>query len=182
MVSVKPIDRVGMTSPDQAALLSGEVLVHTKAHSAWGGAVTAQMFLPINRPQVWAQVTQYARWVDYFPDIVCSKVLSSSACGKHLYQVGRKAVLMFAAQVEIYLQAIESTAATAQEIKFQLEKGSFRDFSAQLHLQDFHSGTLLTYSVQATPTIPVPSLLIQEGMRLDLPTNMRQMRQVLCRS
>lgn len=163
-----------------AALLSGEVQVQTQAHSAWGGAVTATMFVPIDRASVWQQVTCYPRWVEYFPDIVRSEVLGSIPQGKRLYQVGRKAVLMFAAEVEIVLKAIESTTANQQQISFELERGSFRDFAAQLRLQDFHSGTLLTYSVQATPMIPVPSLLIQEGMKLDLPANLRSMRRVLC--
>lgn len=163
-----------------AALLSGEVQIQTQAHSAWGGAVTAELFLPIDRAFVWQQVTHYPRWVEYFPDIVRSEVIGSISQGKRLYQVGRKAVLMFAAEVEIVLKAIESTTANQQQISFELERGSFRDFSAQLRLQDFHTGTLLAYSVQATPSIPVPSLLIQEGMKLDLPTNLRSMRRVLC--
>lgn len=163
-----------------AALLSGEVQIQTQAHSAWGGAVTATLFVPIDRSAVWQQVTNYPRWVKFFPDIVRSEVLATIPQGKRLYQVGRKAVLMFAAEVEIVLRAIESTTANQQQISFELERGSFRDFSAQLLLQDFQDGTLLTYSVQATPTIPVPSLLIQEGMKLDLPANLRSMRQVLC--
>lgn len=167
-------------SRNSAALLAGEVQIQTQAHSAWGGAVTAEVFLPIDRASVWQQVTDYPRWVEYFPDLVRSDVLASISQGKRLYQVGRKAVLMFAAEVEIVLQAIESTTASQHQILFQLERGSFRDFSAQLRLQDFHTGTLLIYSVQATPTIPVPSLLIQEGMKLDLPANLRQMRRVLC--
>ncbi|MBD2091638.1 cyclase [Microcoleus sp. FACHB-1515] len=175
---VSAIDRP--TSDNLAALRSGEVQIQTRAHSAWGGAVTAQLFLPIDRASAWQQVTNYPRWVEYFPDIVRSDVLGSISQGKRLYQVGRKAVLMFAAEVEIVLRAIDSTTADQQQILFQLERGSFRDFSAQLRLQDFHTGTLLTYSVQATPAIPVPSLLIQEGMKLDLPANLRSMRHVLC--
>ena len=69
---------------------------------------------------------------------------------------------------------------TWQQIQFQLERGSFADFAANLKLQDLQSGTLLTYSVQATPTIPVPTQFIQQAMRLDLPTNMEKMRQVIC--
>jgi hypothetical protein len=38
----------------------------------------------------------------------------------------------------------------------------------------------LTYSVEATPLVPVPSLFIEQAMRHDLPGNMRQMRQVIC--
>ncbi len=53
----------------QKALLQGEVLVETRSHSAWGGAVTAQMYLPIARSHVWQQLTDYPRWVQYFPDV-----------------------------------------------------------------------------------------------------------------
>jgi hypothetical protein len=41
---------------------------------------------------------------------------------------------------------------------------------------------LLTYTVQATPNIPIPSIFIQQAMNLELPENMRKMRQVLCNS
>jgi hypothetical protein len=95
-----------------------------------------------------------------------------------LYQVGRKAFLAIAAQVEIYLKVYETS---QRSIQFRLEKGTFRDFGADLTLQDWQQGTLLTYTVQATPLIPVPSFLIEQGMRQDLPGNMETMRRVLCR-
>lgn len=80
-------------------------------------------------------------------------------------------------QVEAYLSVVE---VVGQRIQFKLEKGSFTDFTADLKLQDVSGGTLLTYIVQATPTIPVPSIFIQQAMQLDLPSNMRKMRQVIC--
>jgi hypothetical protein len=175
------------------SLLRGEILLDTRSHSAWGGAVTAKMYLPIGRSQVWQQLTDYPRWVQYFPDLTRSELLSrgesspenaaneNSAKGyKRLYQVAAKAFFLFTAQVEIYLKVFETAHHAWQQIQFQLEQGNFHDFTATLKLEDFKAGTLLTYSVQATPTIPVPSPLIQEAMRLDLPANMRKMRQVLC--
>jgi hypothetical protein len=63
-----------------------------------------------------------------------------------------------------------------------LESGSFNDFTADLALESCGEGTILTYSVQATPTIPVPSAFIQQAIRMDLPSNMKQMRNVICRS
>lgn len=170
-----------------AALLNGEVLLYTKPHSAWGGAVTAQMYLPKARSHVWQEITNYSRWVHFFPDLVQSDVVSKPEEGdrlskrKRLYQVARKAFFLLSVQVEIYLNVIESIHHnTRQHIQFVMEKGSFQDFSASLQLQDYEQGTLLTYSVEATPSIPVPSALIQEAMKLDLPTNMKQMRQVIC--
>ncbi|MHC5670702.1 MAG: cyclase, partial [Nostoc sp.] len=44
------------------------------------------------------------------------------------------------------------------------------------------NGTLLAYSVQATPNIPIPSIFIQQAMNFELPTNMRKMRQVMCKN
>jgi hypothetical protein len=175
--------------PVQASLLRGEILLKTRSHSAWGGAITAQMYLPMKRSQVWQQLTDYPQWVQYFPDLTRSEVLSYNNSSTHdpsvkgykrLYQVAAKAFFLFTAQVEVYLKVIETAHTAWQQIQFQLERGNFHDFAATLKLEDFKTGTLLTYSVQATPTIPVPSQLIQEAMRLDLPANMRKMRQVLC--
>ena len=165
----------------RSALLKGEILLKTHSHTLFGGAVTAQMYLPMARSQAWAQLTDYPRWVHYFPDIVRSEILDHQSHrprpSYRLYQVAHKAFLMFTAQVEIYLRVFEKL---HQQIQFRLEQGNFADFSADLTLQDYEAGTILTYAVQATPTIPVPGALIQEAIRQDLPGNMRRMRQVLC--
>jgi Polyketide cyclase / dehydrase and lipid transport len=165
----------------QAALLKGEILLQTRSHSAWGGACTATMYLPMTRSVAWQQLTDYPRWMQYFPDIIKSEVLhrgdSLTQGGKRLYQMARKAFLMLAVEVEIYLKVFE---VAQQHIQFRMEKGSFVDFTADLQLQDCGQGTLLTYSVAATPLVPIPGPFIQQAMHLDLPTNMRRMRQVLC--
>ncbi len=169
-------------------LLAEEVLLETRSHSPWGGAVTAQMYIPRTRETVWSQLTNYPRWQDFFPDITTSQVIAPpkehrSGRGLRLYQAASKKFLMLSVDVEIYLQVFEVTNRDLwQRIQFCLEQGSFSDFSADLKLQDYAQGTLLTYSVQATPTILVPSLLIQQAIRFDLPANMHHMRQVLCQS
>ncbi|MGJ3249815.1 MAG: SRPBCC family protein [Elainellaceae cyanobacterium] len=170
----------------QTALLKGEILLETQPHSAWGGVVTAQMYIPIGRSQVWQQLTDYPQWVNFFPDVIRSEVISRgdglTKGGKRLYQVARKAFFLFTAQVEVHLRVFETAhASTWQQIRFLMERGSFNDFSADLKLHDYSSGTLLTYTVKATPAFPVPTALIQQAMRLDLPDNMRSMRRVLCK-
>ncbi len=166
-------------------LLRGEILLQTRPHSAWGGAVTAQMYLPIQRAIAWQRLTDYPRWVQYFPDMVRSEVIQEYRAEasehlprqvKRLYQTARKMFFLMSVQVEAYLQVIETM---QQRIQFHLERGSFNDFFAELQLQDYDQGTLLTYSVQATPTIPVPSLFIEQAMQMELPQNMRTMRQIL---
>ncbi|MBW4578211.1 MAG: cyclase [Tildeniella nuda ZEHNDER 1965/U140] len=174
--------------PRAKQLLSGEILLKTRTYSAWGGAVTAQMYLPLERAIAWQQLTDYPRWVHYFPALTRSEILQrndsrlsnqKSLDGyKRLYQVASKAFLFLTAQVDIYLKVIEIA---QQQIQFRLESGNFHDFAADLTLQDYNNGTLLTYSVQATPTIPVPSMLIQQAIQMDLPDNMQTMRRVLCR-
>lgn len=167
----------------ETSLLQGEILLKTKPHTAWGAAVSAEMYVPLQRQNVWQQLTDYPRWVEFFPDITQSKVLSStvstgdSTALKRIYQAASKTFLFLTAQVEIYLQVIETA---EQQIQFQFESGSFADFSAHLSLKDCVKGTLVTYSVAATPLIPIPSLFIQQAINLDLPANMRQMRKALC--
>ncbi|MBE9034425.1 SRPBCC family protein [aff. Roholtiella sp. LEGE 12411] len=162
----------------QKLLVQGEILVQTRSHKTWGGAVTAWMYLPMVRSQVWQQLTDYPRWVQYFPDITKSEVMSRGEV-KYLYQAAQKAFFFFTAQVEIYLNVVE---VLGQRIQFRMEKGTFEDFTANLELKDCGNGTLLAYTVQATPLIPIPSVFIQQAMNFELPTNMRKMRQVLCKS
>jgi hypothetical protein len=164
----------------QDKLLRQEILLKTRSHTSWGGAVTAQMYLPLDRSQVWQQLTDYPRWAQFFPDLIRSEIQGERRGCKLLYQAARKTFLLLSVQVEIYLNVFETTQSTWQQIQFQLEKGQFRDFAANLHLQDWQEGTLLTYSVQATPQLPLPTQLIQEAIRLDLPKNMQTMRQILC--
>ncbi len=177
------------------ALLQGDILLDTRSHTAWGAAVTAQMYLPIERTLVWQSITNYPCWTQYFPDITQSHLLSSNSSSnssaasqstvdpisshqeKRLYQSASKTFLFLTAQVEIYLRVLETT---HQQVQFRLESGSFADFLADLTLKDFMDGTVLTYFVQATPNIPVPSVFLQQAIHLDLPTNMRTMRKVIC--
>lgn len=170
-----------LSAADQTSLLNGEILIQTRSHTLIGAGVTAQMFLPTPRQQAWTQLTHYPSWTQFFPDINHSEVLSTvdraDSVEHRLYQTARKDFFLLAVQVEIYLKVTETQ---NQRLRFQFERGSFSDFSADLTLQDYGPGTILTYSVEATPLIPVPSLLIQEAVRHDLPSNMRQMRQVIC--
>jgi hypothetical protein len=164
----------------QRDLLAGKILVNSVGREN-GGAVTAHMYVPLQRAQLWSQLTNYSRWVHYFPNIIHSEVIetvkTSSQRYRRLYQVGRKGFLMLTAQVEIYLRVFENL---CESIQFRLEQGTFNDFAADLILQDFDQGTLITYSVQASPLIPVPSFLIEQAMKNDLPGNMEQMRRILC--
>jgi hypothetical protein len=166
---------------EQINLLKGDVLVVPQAIQSNGGAMTAHMFVPLQRAHIWPQVTNYRRWTQFFPNITHSEVLetvkTSSRRYRRLYQVGCKGFMALSAQVEIYLQVFESA---CDLIQFRFEQGTFSHFAADLELTDLRDGTLLTYSVQATPTIPVPRFFIEQAMKADLPGNMKQMRQVLC--
>ncbi len=168
------------------SLLKGEILLHTQPHTAWGSAVTAYMYLPLARANAWQQLTDYPRWVDYFPDINHSEVLPAnpgSATGstrsnrKRLYQTANKNFILFNVQVEVHLDVLETA---HQRILFCMRSGSFTDFTADLKLQDCQDGTLLSYAVQATPLIPVPAMFMQQAIQMDLPANMRNLRRVLC--
>ncbi len=171
--------KVSLSPQDWQQMRSGEVLIQTAPHSNRGGKVTARICIPRSVRQVWSQVSDYPRWVEFFPDITRSEVRSSSPLLKRVYQVACKSFLFLSARVEILLQVQE---VPAQRIHFTLERGDFSDFAAELTLAEHEAGTLLSYTVAATPAIPVPALLIQQGMTLELPTNLRTMRQVICRT
>jgi hypothetical protein len=173
-----------LTPGEGDRLTRGEILVDTQAHTSWGAAVTARMFLPMQLTSVWEQLTDYPRWVQFFPDINRSEVLLERAdrSWKRLYQAATKNFLIFQAQVDIHLKVFEQyLKGQRSRIQFRMERGSFNDFSADLHLEQYQDGTLLTYQVKATPSIPVPSVFIQQAIRMDLPANLEQMRQVLMR-
>ena len=160
----------------QQSLFHGEILLETRSHTLHGGAVTAWMYLPLLRDNVWKQVTDYPRWIQYFPDVITSEIIFRDNL-KLLYQKAQKPFLFFTAQVEVYLKVVE---VLGKQIQFRMEKGTFDDFDAELELQDMGEGTLLAYTVRATPNIPIPSIFLQQAMNLELPANMRKMRQVLC--
>lgn len=170
----------GCNDRGAAALLNGKILIDTQAHTAWGAAVLTQLYLPLERAIAWQRLTNYPRWTQYFPDMTESRVVAHPTYTR-LYQAASKTFLFLSVQVEIYLKVLETA---SQRIQFQLDSNSssFTDFAADLKLHDYADGTLLTYYVQATPTIPVPSPLIQQAIQFDLPSNLQQMRQVLCQA
>ncbi|WP_316792238.1 SRPBCC family protein [Thermoleptolyngbya oregonensis] len=163
-------------------LLRGEILITPHPIDLWGTGVTAQIHLPLSPDCAWSQLTQYPRWVEYFPDISQSQVLHECAESrrKTLFQAASKTFLMLSVQVEVYLNVIERMQGDRRQIRFQKERGSFKRFLAELVIEPLGFGTLLSYSVEAAPSLPIPAPLIQEAVRLDLPRNMQQMRRVLC--
>ncbi|MDG2615612.1 SRPBCC family protein [Thermoleptolyngbya sichuanensis XZ-Cy5] len=163
-------------------LLRGEILITPHPIDLWGTGVTAQMHLPLSPDCAWSQLTQYPRWVEYFPDISQSQVLHECAESpmKTLFQAASKTFLMLSVQVEVYLNVIERMQGDRRQIRFQQERGSFKRFVAELVIEPLGFGALLSYSVEAAPSLPIPAPLIQEAVRLDLPRNMQQMRRVLC--
>jgi hypothetical protein len=175
------VDLAQFSAYEQILLRRGDVLIVPQSRPQSPAAVMAHIYVPLDRSHIWPQVISYRRWTQFFPNITHSEVLESVKTTtyryRRLYQVGRKGFMMISAQVEIYLQVFETA---CEHIQFRLERGTFSYFDADLHLQDMGEGTLLTYRVQAAPTIPVPAFLIEQGMRIDLPGNMKQMRQVLC--
>jgi carbon monoxide dehydrogenase subunit G len=171
-----PLSDILWNQDQQRLLMQGEILIQTQSHTNWGGAVTACMYVPLVRSHVWQQITDYPRWVQYFPDITKSEVISKGDV-KRLYQAAEKAFLFLTAQVEIYLSVVE---VMGHKIQFRMERGSFADFYAKLELKDMGNGTLLAYTVQATPNIPIPSIFVEQAMNLELPANLCKMRQVLC--
>lgn len=156
------------------SLSDGHIAVKTEPWGLGGGSAIAQVYMPLSRQQCWQKVTNYPQWVNYFPDITHSQVLAKN---QQLYQKGIKDFILLRIEVEIYLQIRETL---NQAIEFQLLKGSFSEFLAYLHLQDYQQGTLVSYAVQATPNFPVPAPLIEQALKIELPANMRHMRQVLC--
>jgi hypothetical protein len=141
------------------------------------------MHIPLPRLHLWSQLTNYPRWVDYFPSLTGSNRITATD-DRHirLHQTATKDFFMLSVQVEVYLRVFERCSAHQHRVQFCMERGNFSDFYADLTLEDCDRGTLLTYSVSATPSIPVPSPLIQQAIRLDLPHNLKTMRRVLCES
>ncbi len=169
-----------LSNVETIKLHQGDVLVKTRAHTVCGGALDARMYLPLERSQVWSQLTNYHRWTQFFPDVTQSRVIDNQQpqLGRRIYQAAEKSFLFITAQVNLYLRVFELE---QQHIRFQFEKGSFSDFTADLMLSDFKQGTILHYSVSATPLIPVPSFFVEQAMKMDLPVNLRHMRQQLCK-
>ncbi|MEM9137157.1 MAG: SRPBCC family protein [Cyanobacteria bacterium P01_F01_bin.42] len=168
-----------LSDADTVRLRHGEVLVKTRPHTVCGGALDAKLYLPVVRSRVWEQLTDYSLWTGFFPDVTQSRIIDGQQpqLGKRLYQAAEKSFLFITAQVNLYLKVFEIE---QQHIRFQFEKGSFSDFTADLTLSDMGEGTLLHYSVSATPLIPVPSFFIEQAMKMDLPVNLRHMRQKIC--
>lgn len=178
--TVAPLASAQFAKGDRDRLQQGEILLETRSHTDWGAGVTAWMYVPADRAYVWQELTCYPRWVEFFPDLTESTVIADHGSRwKRVHQAAKKNFVVFQAHVSIQLKVFETVTGDRHRLRFRMEAGDFRDFSADLQLDDWGEGTLLTYSVQATPTIPIPSMLMQQAIRLDLPANLKQMRSCL---
>jgi carbon monoxide dehydrogenase subunit G len=178
MIATSPA-AVRQQTSHRSALISGEVMTHVHPHSHEGAAVTAIMHIPLSRDAVWQQLTHYPRWTAFFPNITRSDVTAElSPRSKRITQAASKTFLMLNIEVEIQLQVDEIP---QESIRFSMVDGgfSFRNFAAVIELKDVGNGTELSYTVQATPSIPVPAMFIEQAMKCDLPQNMRCLRRVL---
>ncbi len=86
-------DDMTWSQDKQNLLMQGEIFVETRSHNAWGGAVTAWMYVPLVRSHVWQQLTDYPRWVQYFPDITKSEIIQRGEV-KRLYQTADILILV----------------------------------------------------------------------------------------
>ncbi len=154
------------------SLLQGEISVQTDPWGLGGGSAIAKLYIPLSTLQCWQKLTNYPQWVNYFPDITHSEKLPHT---QQLYQKGVKDFILFRTEVEIYLDIRENPYET---VEFEFVKGSFSEFLAYLHLQEYHQGTLMTYAVQAALKFPLPPPLIQQALKIELPVNLRCMRKV----
>jgi len=166
---------------EQSRLQRGEILTQSCLYSWWGGRVTAQIYLPQLRSQVWETLIQYDRWVDIFPHITHSRVVESlSPFRKRLYQAAEKtfSLITIAVNAELIVREYPQ-----RRIWFVLEhpNACFREFEAEVWLREVSpvTGTFLSYTVQAAASLPIPAPFIQEAMRQDLPQNLAHLRSYL---
>jgi len=166
---------------EQSCLQRGEILTQSRLYSWWGGKVTAQIYLPHPRSQVWETLTDYDRWVDIFPHITHSSIVESlSPFRKCLYQAAKKTFSLMTIAVDAELMVREYP---QRRIWFVLQKPNacFREFEAEVWLREVSpvTGTFLSYTVQAAASLPIPAPFIQEAMRQDLPQNLAHLRSYL---
>jgi hypothetical protein len=146
----------------------------------WDCAVLAQFYIDLPPHYVWNCLTDYPLWVRYLPDMMQSRVIEGAGSAqKRLYQVARKVLLLFHLQVQAYLGVTEDS--EQRLIRFVMEEGNgaLEQFAAELHLQPLRAGTVISYSARAKPTVFVPEPIILAVIKLELPMNLRRLRQVM---
>lgn len=164
---------------DRAALAAGELLLTTRSHGLTGGQASITLAFAPRPAEVWAQLTDYPRWVDYLPDLTQSEILPATNDRTRLRQVGRKSILGFTAEAALDLQ-VEALA--PYRLRFDLERGGLAEFTATFTLTPWRQGTLVTFTGRATPLFPIPGWVVEQVMRHGLPMNLRHMRRVIERS
>jgi hypothetical protein len=168
-----------LSAPEQAQLYQGEILLQSRLYSLWGGALTAQIYIPVSSGLVWKTLTQYDRWPGLFPPITKSVVVEEGRFRKCIHQCAQKqfSVLTIAVEADLLVREYPDWC-----IRFNLmaPNWSFREFEAEIQIKPVrNTGTILQYQVQAAAALPIPALFIQEAMRHDLPENLRSLRAYL---
>ena len=157
-----------------AKLRSGQVLLDYHILSNRQAQVQVDMYLQQPRDRIWQQVTDYASWPQLLPHILHSERLPQT-CEDIIYlrQAAGFDAGLIKPQVEIVLQVREWG---DRAVRFQLERGSFSAFTANLSVRDCEWGTFLRYEVEAELCWPVPRVAIEQGIRHALPHNLKAFR------
>lgn len=159
------------------SLQQGRILIQTSIASERQASVVAQLYLPCSRSYGWEQITTYNNWPTLLPNILHSSCqVTADPRVKLLHQAAGFNLMLFSPKVDICLKVHEYP---CQQIQFELVQGSFDAFEATLDFSDYHQGTLLQYQVRACLSFPVPIPIIEHGIQIALPANLKSLRQGL---
>lgn len=139
--------------------------------------IRGQLDLPVPPQVAWATLTDYARFVDFVPDITYSRLLPDSVHDTRRLELrGENRVVFFRAEYQAVLALQEQV---GERIRFKAVSGNFRQLEGEWHLSSNGAGTRIAYYARLVPDFWVPPLigplLIRYNVRRQLEGMVREM-------
>lgn len=125
--------------------------------------VQAEIATSVDRATAWAVLTDYARWPEFVPDLLLSRVVSRPGDPLYLEQRGRIPSMPNFPLVMIL--AVEET--PHKRIRFYRTAGNVRSFAGEWLIEGKPTRVRLVYRSVVEPGFPVPPQLSQEIFRND---------------
>ncbi|WP_333839833.1 SRPBCC family protein [Pelomicrobium sp.] len=140
-------------------------------------SIRGQLDLPVPPQIAWATLTDYARFVDFVPDITYSRLLPDSVHDTRRLELrGENRVVFFRAEYRAVLALQEQV---GERIRFRAVSGNFRELEGEWHLSSNGAGTRIAYYARLVPDFWVPPLigplLIRYNVRRQLEGMVREM-------
>jgi hypothetical protein len=143
-----------------------------------GFAVSAQLWVGVNRSIAWGVITDYDHLGDFVADMDESRVVGRAGEQTLVLQTGAWSLLGFRMPVRVLARVEEQPMSS---VRFHSIGGNVRVENGEWRIADRGSGVAISYRVECTPAFWVPPVLGALLIRRDVQAKLEQVAREMLR-